>query len=188
MNDLTAQQIDFCHHYLIERNGTKACIAAKYAENSAHVQANRLLKNDKILALIDTMQADSLARVELSVDKVNTILAGMIETDTHDLYYEGADGELIPKPMSELTSAQRHAVKGVTLQNRIMEAKNGAMLTEQTHKLDLHDRVKAIDMFYKRNGDYSDGTVNNFAIGHVTQLQVNANRRRAGRAVEDDDG
>jgi len=46
-------------------------------------------------------------------------------------------------------------------------------------KLTQHVRLRAIDLYYERTGKYSDGAVNNFAIDHVTQWQVNANRRRA---------
>jgi hypothetical protein len=48
-------------------------------------------------------------------------------------------------------------------------------------KIKMHPKLQALKMEYDRHRlTGQDGNVNNFALGHVTQLQVNANRRRAG--------
>ena len=55
-------------------------------------------------------------------------------------------------------------------------------------KIKMHPKLQALKMEYDRHRlTGQDGNVNNFAIGHVTQLQVNANRRRAGLPVEDEE-
>ena len=47
-------------------------------------------------------------------------------------------------------------------------------------KIKMHPKLQALKMEYDRHKlTGQDGNVNNFAIGHVTQLQVNANLRRA---------
>ena len=184
MTDLTPKQQKFIAEYAIDSNGKQAAIRAGYAPKTAEVTASKLLRLGKVGAKVAKVRAkvqeESLARVGLEVDEVNEILAGMITTDACDLYEEGPDGTMIPVAKDKLTPRQRNSIKEITL----MTGADGSGF----QKITQHDRIKAIDMFYKRNGDYSEGTVNNFAIGHETQLQVNANRRRAGMAVEDDDG
>jgi hypothetical protein len=52
-------------------------------------------------------------------------------------------------------------------------------------KIKMHSKLPALKMEYdRRKLTGQDGNMNNFAIGHVTQLQVNANRRRAGLPVD----
>jgi hypothetical protein len=54
-------------------------------------------------------------------------------------------------------------------------------------KIKMHPKLQALKMEYDRHKlTGQDGNVNNFAIGHVTQLQVNANRRRAGLPVDEE--
>ena len=53
MDELTARQERFCQEYVLNRkNGTKAAVAAGYAEKSAGVAACRLLKQDKITSRV----------------------------------------------------------------------------------------------------------------------------------------
>lgn len=54
--ELSAKQKRFCAEYIVDYNGTKAAIRAGYSEESAAVQASRLLKNDKVLARVRELQ------------------------------------------------------------------------------------------------------------------------------------
>ena len=54
-------------------------------------------------------------------------------------------------------------------------------------KIKMHPKLPALKMEYDRHRlTGQKGNVKNFAIGHVTQLQVNANRRRAGLPVDEE--
>ncbi len=46
---LTERQEVFCREYLLDPNATRAAISAGYAPGSAHVQAHRMLTNDKVI-------------------------------------------------------------------------------------------------------------------------------------------
>lgn len=65
--DLTEKQRKFAEFYLELNNGTKAAIAAGYEENSAHVAASRLLKNDKV---VDYLESAREARKKAINDKL----------------------------------------------------------------------------------------------------------------------
>lgn len=56
--------------YLQHRNGTKAAIAAGYAEGSAAVTAHRLLRNAKISSAIGKFLDQQVEKHELSADKL----------------------------------------------------------------------------------------------------------------------
>ena len=177
--ELSSKQKQFATEYMVDSNCTKAAIRAGYSKKTAHSQGSRLLKKVEIRALVDKHLEDSLTRAEITADQVNEVLAGMIMTDATELFEEGPDGTMIPRRHEELSPRQRSSIKEVTL----MTGADGSGF----QKITQHDRLRAIDLFYKRTGEYTDGTINNFAIGHVTQLQLEANRRRAGLPLERDD-
>jgi len=54
--DITPRQWRFVQEYLVDSNGTQSAIRAGYAPGSAHVQASRLLRNDKVAAEIARLQ------------------------------------------------------------------------------------------------------------------------------------
>jgi len=53
-----ARSLRFVQEYLKDFNGTQAAIRAGYSPKSAHVQANRLLKSDKVQALLRQAMMD----------------------------------------------------------------------------------------------------------------------------------
>ena len=75
MENLKPRQDIFCVHYTTigsdtYSNGTKAALAAGYAETSAHVTATKLLKQDAIRDRIVELQAENMRRNLITVDKV----------------------------------------------------------------------------------------------------------------------
>lgn len=67
---LSLRQIQFAEQYVIDRNGRQAAMRAGYSENGADVQAVRLLRNDKIRAVVDQKCREAAARVEIQFDDV----------------------------------------------------------------------------------------------------------------------
>ena len=172
-NKLTDKQRIFVAEYLIDRNATQAAIRAGFSENGARQAGSRLLSNVNVRSLIDQKIERQIKRAELTADKVNEVLAGMIMTDACDLYEEGPDGTMIPKSADELTSRQRASIQEITL----MAGADGSGY----QRIKQYDRLRAIDIYYKRTGIYSDsGTTNNIAKMHVNILELNAAKRRAG--------
>lgn len=71
LTDLTLKQRTFAHEYVRENgNGTKAAKKAGYAPVSAHVQASRAIRNDKVVEVINYLTR----RHEISADRVLTRL------------------------------------------------------------------------------------------------------------------
>ena len=80
---------------------------------------------------------------------------------------------MLPKSANELTPRQRASIQEITL----MAGADGSGY----QRIKQYDRLRAIDIYYKRTGVYSDsGTTNNIARMHVNILELNAAKRRAG--------
>jgi hypothetical protein len=67
---LSAREERFASEYVVDLHGTNAAIRAGYAERSAHVQASRLLKRDKVQARIAELQAQRAKRLEVTVESM----------------------------------------------------------------------------------------------------------------------
>jgi phage terminase small subunit len=72
---LTVRQDSFCVHYTTIGtpqfgNGTRAAIAAGYAEAGAAVLAHKLLKDKRIMARINRLHSENMVRNMITVDKV----------------------------------------------------------------------------------------------------------------------
>lgn len=69
--DLTEKQKLFCLYYIKSFNGTMAAIKAGYESGSAHVEANRLLKNAKVAAEIRRLKGKM--QEEIFVDAMDVL-------------------------------------------------------------------------------------------------------------------
>jgi phage terminase small subunit len=63
-DDLTDKQKKFVEAYIELSKGTQAAIIAGYAKGSAHVEASRLLKNDKVRKYIEDLQTERRERIQ----------------------------------------------------------------------------------------------------------------------------
>lgn len=79
---LEEKQQLFVHEYIKDLNGTKAAIRAHYAEDSAHVQASRMLSYAKVQNAIAELKA--LRNKQLNVD-AGYVLQRLLEVDQLDV-------------------------------------------------------------------------------------------------------
>ena len=73
---LTLKQRAFVLEFAVDRNATQAAIRAGYSAGSAHVTASRLLKNAKVLALVEEAAVQQAERTEIDADWV---IHGLVE-------------------------------------------------------------------------------------------------------------
>lgn len=73
LNVLTSKQAKFVAEYVVTLNATKSAISAGYSANSAHVEANRLLKLPKIVAEIDSYKIKKRASLISKPDYIDTV-------------------------------------------------------------------------------------------------------------------
>lgn len=82
---LTDKQSRFVEAYLLEPNGTKAAIAAGYAENSAAITASRLLSHAKVVAALAERRGQVQAATGVTPERVIAELARIGFADIRDV-------------------------------------------------------------------------------------------------------
>lgn len=142
--DLTANQRLFVSEYLIDRNATRAYLAAyptiKTSE-TAGVNGNRLLKNAKIQAAIDRAMMAQQKRLEISADRTLLEAARIAFADIRKLVDE--DGNL--KNIVDLDDDTTPAIASVKVR-RVRNA-DGQMV--DAHEYRFWDKNAALDKLGK---------------------------------------
>jgi len=158
---LTQQEQLFVEAYIrLEENGTKAAIEAGYAAKSAHVQASRLLKRDKVREAIASRKAE-IATVVVTpvVEQTNVTFerllmeaAAIALLDPKDFF--GPDGKLLA--LHEMPERARRAISSCDVDEsfEVPEGENveGAaklLIQHRTTKIRPHDKLRAIELIAK---------------------------------------
>jgi phage terminase small subunit len=74
---LTSKQKIFVKEYAIDRNATRAAIAAGYSKNGAKVAGHRLLTNTNVRPKLDAQTTELLDNLGV---KASYVLGGIVET------------------------------------------------------------------------------------------------------------
>ncbi len=81
---LNLRQEHFCREYVLDPNGARAAVKAGYEPRSAHVQASRLLRNDKVQTRIGDLRADIArrhgVRADVMIGKLEAVFRQAYET------------------------------------------------------------------------------------------------------------
>src|ERR1017187_4042453 len=96
--NLNEKQQIFVREYLLDRNATRAAIAAGYSQKTAYSAGPRLLKNVEIQAEIAKRTEKVLAKLEITAERVLHGLAELAFFDPRKMF--NSDGSL--KPVVEL--------------------------------------------------------------------------------------
>ena len=95
----------FVREYLVDRNGTRAAIAAGYAPRSASVTSCRLLRNAKVRAELSQVTEQRLERLEVTADAVIQELAKVAFANMKDYLSVREDGSIYVD-VSQITPVQ----------------------------------------------------------------------------------
>ncbi len=166
------QQALFAENYVANgyKSG-KAAADAKYSAKTAHAQGSRLLRDVKVKAYIDALEADKWAITKLDAEKQKTRMEWLQTSDIrHYLTFDGK--KLTFKPFDQLTDAQAYAIKG------IKHTRHGFELT-------LHDKSWTIPEVNRILGMYSkDNEQKGEALAAVVAVLLPDNTR--GKVVPHD--
>jgi phage terminase small subunit len=130
---LTGLQAAFCREYAIDFNGTRAAIAAGYAEKGAAVSASRLLIIAKINAEIDRLIDESLGTSRNRLKKQVLSLTKEIAEKTKETVDE--KGESI----TDYKSADRDRLKALE-----MLGKYAGVFTEQCPVVEITNKYSVM--------------------------------------------
>lgn len=89
---LTAKKLMFAREFRVDRNATQAAIRAGYSEKTAYAQGCRLLKDADVKAFIETADAATKDKLEVTAERVLQETARIAFSDPRAFYNE--DGTL----------------------------------------------------------------------------------------------
>lgn len=180
------RRADFVREYIKNgRNGTQAAIAAGYAEKSAHVQAARLLKDDKVLAMVERRVARAAEISGLTVERTLMEVARLAYSDPRQFLLP--DGTL--KPTDEWTPDMAAAVASLEVEEMHLGSGEDRKFAGYTKKLKFWDKNAAIEKAMKHLGLYEKDNSQrqpNLALQVVLVgvPQVEAGTRAVGPVIE----
>jgi phage terminase small subunit len=145
-----ARQQRFVAEYLIDLNATQAAIRAGYSRKTARQKGQQLLtKVDIAAALATRVQAQTEQRA-LTADALreqNTFIALSDPIDCID-----ASGALLP--LRQMPRRIRCALRSIEIVKRNLTSGDG--VTDLTYRIQFWDKLKAIELEYKRFGLLKD--------------------------------
>ena len=150
MNPLTRNQDIFINEFLIDRNGTRAYLAAYPRvknKNVAAVNANRLLRKAKIEAAIDKALERQAKRTGITADRVLQETAKIAFSDIGRLFDE--HGNL--KKLADMDPEDRTFLQNVETSRSIA----GGSVTDVT-KVKLWDKLNALEKLGKHFKLFTD--------------------------------
>ena len=109
LKPLNPQQELFCYEYLIDRNGTRAAIRAKYARISATSTASELLTYPNIKARINELIKQQLDEIKIDATFVLRQILNSANIDINDAYDN--NGQL--RPISEMPEPLRKSITSI---------------------------------------------------------------------------
>lgn len=176
---LNAKQQAFCTEYLKDFNGTQAAIRAGYSKRSATEQAYDLLRKPHIQQKIQETLNVSAARVGMTVERADQILADIIEATVADYEELLPDGDKVT--VFDKNSPRPHAVK-MLLRKMYSTGSGDGKMDVTVAGVELHDKLKALEVFYKRRNLFNQDSGGGNGI-NVTFV-VNAARRLERPAID----
>ena len=140
-------QLAFAHEYVMNfGNGAQAAIKAGYSSNygSAKVQASRLLKNPKVVELIDSIRGDLAKRFDITEERIINELAMVVLFNFKDLIAPDGKSFVTGDDLERCTAS---AIETITFKND----RNGFSTT-----VTVYSKLAAIDQLVTYLGLFED--------------------------------
>jgi phage terminase small subunit len=148
---MTPLQQRFAEEYLVDLNATQAAIRAGYKPSAAKRLGTRLLANPEVSAVIAKGREKVSERTGLTVELIDRKLLDLVSFDPRKLLKD--DGSLA-KP-SEWDDATAAAVAGLEVDEIGVEG----VVIGHTKKLKIADRIRPLELAFKRLGVLRDTSV-----------------------------
>lgn len=155
MAKLTKNQKLFCDEYLIDRNATRAYLAA-YSnvknENTAAASSSRLLRNVKIQEYINSRLEVMAKKLEVTAEKVIKEYAKLAFFNPKRLFHENGS----PKNIEELDDNTAAAIAGLEVLEVYEGYGDDKEFVGYTRKYKLADKKSTLDSLARHLGLFND--------------------------------
>ena len=152
----------FVEEYLKDMNATQAAIRAGYSAKTADTAGPRLLKQPEIAAELRARREKISAKSDLTVEFLDLKLRRLLDFDPRTLMND--NGEL--KPPSEWDDAAAQAIAGLDVEELFDGRGEDRTQIGNVRKVKIADRIKPIELGYKRLGVLRDNVAMN--VGALT--------------------
>ncbi len=169
---LTAKQRLFCEEYLVDYHGTRAAIAAGYAEASAHAEASRMLRYVKIKSYINKRLDELMEKTQITQERVLAEYAKIAFVDPRKFY--DSTGNLVPIPLLDGDAAATLQSFEVT-----QEVGSDGMPAGITKKIKLCDKIRALDSLARHLGMFVDKTEVKSIVESMSDEEIEAKIKAA---------
>jgi phage terminase small subunit len=139
-------QEKFCREYLVDFNGTKAAIRAGYAEASAHVQASRLLKNDKVATRLAELRDAKYKRLDIKGDDILRALHEIGMSDIADMF-DPENGRVLD--IREMPVGLRRAIRSIEVEEIWQGYGEDREIIGRMKKITFWDKPKSLELLGK---------------------------------------
>jgi len=136
---LTKKQKAFVEYYLQEWNATRAALKAGYSERSAGSIGNENLLKPEIMEEIQ----QRISEIAMSADEVMTTLAEIGRASIDDIMDVDEGGRLLFNFKRAQEQGKLHLIKSI-------------MPTQSGTKVELHDRMRALELLGKHHKLFTD--------------------------------
>lgn len=144
----------FIAEYVIDRNGTRAAIAAGYAPKSAAVQASRLLTTDKVRRAVNSHREEVIAKVQqdtgITIERTLREIGRIAFFAPRRMF----DAEGNPNKLHELDDDTAAVIAGLDVLEEWAGSGPERVLIGHVKKWKLADKKGALDMLMKHLGGY----------------------------------
>lgn len=153
---LSPLQKKFAVEYMKDFNGTQAAMRAGYSEKSAAVSACILLKNKKVLAVIDSLEKELSTRFLSTKERVLKEMSILAYSDIAD--YADANGRIDVTNLRSLPPQVTRAIKKVKMIRRTVTTPTGTTVTDEKLDFELYDKERPLTLMGKEVGLFKDRT------------------------------
>ena len=153
---LTQRQKKFCLEYMKDFNGTQAALRAGYSVASAPVVACNLLKNPKVLNVIDGFEKELSTRFMSTKERVLKEMSILAYSDIAD--YTDANGRLDVTNLRNLPPQVTRAIKKVKVIRRTVTTTSGTTVTDEKIDFELYDKERPLTLMGREVGIFKERT------------------------------
>jgi phage terminase small subunit len=145
----------FAREYVIDLNGTRAAIAAGYAEGSAHVAASQLLRKTKVRQLIAGLQTKRASKLEVKAERVLEELSRIAFSNMADYMEIDETGKPVGLDLRKLTRDQAACIQEIS-EDSTGGSGDGERRLIIRRKFKLADKLKANELLCRHLGMFND--------------------------------
>ena len=162
----------FCQEFIIDLNGTKAAIRAKFSKKTARSKASQLLTKVNIQQRIAELQKKRSERTAISQDRVLKELAMIGFSDLRNyITIDKLTGAIQAKGFEDMPKDESRVLKSVKEDRMIKEDADGKKTTVYDKvKFELWDKPKALEMIGRHLGMFVENIKHSGEIKHVLSL------------------